>query len=191
MANKVKFNIREVHYAKRTETGHATPVALPGAVSIALEPQGERSPFYADGVEYYVSNANTGYEGDLEVALIDDDFRKEILGEVADNENVLFESANVEPTHFAFGFTIDGNDGPVKFWFYNCTATRPATNAETNTETKEPKTDSITITAIPNEDGYVRAKSTATTTASVLEDWYSSVVDFTPVTPPEPQEGNL
>ena len=59
MANKVKFNLCDVYYAlleKNTETTaeYATPVRLPGAVSLSLDPEGEQEPFFADGVEYYI-----------------------------------------------------------------------------------------------------------------------------------------
>ena len=53
--NKVKFNIKNVHYAKlikNEETGKitfVTPVPMPGAVSLSLDPNGEPSVFYADG----------------------------------------------------------------------------------------------------------------------------------------------
>lgn len=181
MANKVKFNIRDCHYATRTESGGAvtygTPVALPGAVSLSLSPSGDRSPFYADGIEYYVTIGNTGYEGDLEVALIDDTFRQTILAEETDTNNNLFEDAMAEPVHFALSFTVDGNEGPIKFWFYDCTVTRPDLNAQTNTETKEPQTDTLSITAIPcSVSGYVRCKSTATTSDADLAAWNNAVV---------------
>ena len=69
--NKVKFNIKNVHYAKlikNEETGKitfATPVPMPGAVSLSLDPNGEPSVFYADGYAYYTISNNQGYEGDL------------------------------------------------------------------------------------------------------------------------------
>lgn len=179
MANKVKFNIHDVHYAVKTSSGYGTPVALPGAVSISLEPQGDSNAFYADGIKYYITNTNTGYQGDLTVALIPDSFRKQILGEIEDSKNVMFEKHSVEPVHFALGFTIDGNDKAVKFWFYDCTATRPTTAGETTTESKEPQTDTINITAIPTTDGYVRAKTSAETDATVYAGWYEDVVEYT------------
>lgn len=73
--NKVKFNICNCHYAlqktqENGEMGFETPVAMPGAVSIALDPNGEPESFYADGIEYYIIANNMGYDGDLELALI-------------------------------------------------------------------------------------------------------------------------
>ena len=84
--NKVKFNIRNVHYAKLTvsETGEVTfakPVPMPGAVSLSLDPNGEPSVFYADGYAYYTISNNQGYEGDLELALVPESFRTDILKE--------------------------------------------------------------------------------------------------------------
>ncbi len=56
--NKVKFNICNVHYALLTlgtdgAVSFGTPVAMPGAVSLSLDPNGEPSNFYADGYAYY------------------------------------------------------------------------------------------------------------------------------------------
>ena len=89
MGNKVKYNLKNVHAAKLTETvadgvtafTYAAPKAIPGAVSISLDAEGESSPFYADGIVYFRSVTNNGYSGDLEIALIPEWFRTEILQE--------------------------------------------------------------------------------------------------------------
>ena len=53
-ANKVKYGLKNVHYAVATETGgtltYATPVPIPGGVSLTLEPKGEKAEFYADAL---------------------------------------------------------------------------------------------------------------------------------------------
>lgn len=175
--NKVKFNIKSLHYAKKTAEGYSTPVALPGAVSISLKQQGDLSDFYADGVKYYVSSSNGGYQGDLEVARITDDFRETILKETKDTNNVLIEDANAHTEEFAIGFEVDGNIAPIKFWFFNCTATRPDVEATTNEGKKDPKTDTISLSCAPSADGNVRAKTTANTPENVLSTWYSKVYE--------------
>lgn len=180
---KVKFNIKNVHYAVKNTTGepagttYATPVAIPGAVSISLEQQGELTPFYADGVKYYTSASNGGYEGDLEVALIPDSFRKDVLGEVEDENGVLFEDANAQTVEFALGFQVDGDKNPTLFWFYNCTATRPSVDATTTEDTKEPNTDTLTISCGAADDGTVRAKTTDTSYETVKSTWFTKVYE--------------
>ena len=79
--NKIKYGIKNVYYAICTlapngSATYATPKALPGAVSISLDQQGDTNKFYADNIVYYTSVANNGYEGDLEVAMLTDDFLK-------------------------------------------------------------------------------------------------------------------
>ena len=53
--NKVKFGLSNVHIAKITEEDGAitygTPFAMPGAVSLSADPEGETTPFYADNIK--------------------------------------------------------------------------------------------------------------------------------------------
>lgn len=53
--NKVKFNLKNVHYALLTLTdnvpSYGTPVPMPDAVSLSLDANGEPENFYADGIE--------------------------------------------------------------------------------------------------------------------------------------------
>lgn len=152
--NKVKFGIKNCYYAVATigtngSATYATPVALPGAVSMSLSPEGEMTPFYADDIIYYTSPANAGYSGDLELAIVPDAFKTAVLGFAADSNGVIYEDANAETVHFALTFEFSGDVHKKRGVLYNCTASRPAVASSTITETKEPQTESITITATP------------------------------------------
>lgn len=184
--NKVQFNLKNVHYAVLTyETSTpnwASPVPVPGAVSLSLEQQGEITKFYADGIVYYQSTSNNGYEGDLTMARFPDQMRQDIWGDtLSATDNVLIENANTQPKPFALLFQIDGDVTNALYCLYNCTATRPNIESETNSDTKEPKTEACTISAVPLGDGNVRAKTTATTTEEVIKRWFEKV--YVPQTP--------
>lgn len=135
MGNKVKYNLKNVYAAKLTETpgedgvvtySYATPQAIPGAVSISLSAEGESSPFYADGIVYFRTVTNNGYSGDLEIALIPEWFREEILQETLDENGVLIEqSNNAESVKFALLFEFDGDVNAIRHVLYNCTASVP------------------------------------------------------------------
>lgn len=183
--NKVKFNLCNVHYAPITvaEDGSITfetPVPIPGAVSISLDPTGEPESFYADGIEYYVINNNQGYDGDLEVAMIPEGFRTVILKEEADNNQVLVENANSETGSFALLFEFDGDIRKIRHVLYNCSASRPSIASKTNEENKEVQTETLSVKARPMANGYVKAKTGDSTTAEVYNAWYQSV--YQPVT---------
>ena len=180
-ANKVKFNIKNVHYALLTETDGTvtwgTPKAIPGAVSISLEASGEITPFYADGIVYYQASSNSGYEGDLEMALIPDDFRMDVLKEEKDDKGVLIENANVETAKFALLFEFDGDQKSVRHVLYNCTATRPSLTGETTEATKTPSTETLSISAAPLADGRVKVKTGTDTDEATYNSWYQKVYE--------------
>lgn len=178
--NKVKFNICNVHYALITvdddgDVTFGTPVAMPGAVSLSLEPNGEPSNFYADGYAYYTISNNMGYEGDLELAMVPESFRTDVLKESLDDNSVLVESANVETANFALLFEFDGDVKKIRHVLYNCSAARPNIESATNEEEIEVQTETLAITAAPLANGYVKAHTGDSTTDTVYTGWYSSV----------------
>lgn len=178
--NKVKYNLKNAHYAMLTvdEEGtvsYASPVALPGAVSISLDANGEPENFYADGVAYYVINNNMGYDGDLELAMIPEDFRVSALNETLDDKKVLIENANTELNPFALLFEFDGDVKHIRHVLYNCSASRPGIEGKTNEENREVQTETLSIKAKPLASGVVKAKTGDSTDAAVYADWYKAV----------------
>ena len=188
MANKIKYGIKNVYYAVATlaannSATYDTPVALPGAVSLTLDPEGDNNIFYADNIAYYTSYANNGYSGSLELALIPDAFRKDVLGEIEDNKDVLVEEQGAPSVHFALMFQFEGDEKATRHVMYNCVASRPTTNGSTKEASIEPQTETINLTAtsVYNaslDKDIVKARTSDTTDSTTYSGWFTSV--YTP-----------
>ncbi len=185
MPNKIKYGLKNVYYAVATiaadgSATYDTPVALPGAVSISLEPQGDTTPFYADNVAYWTGISNTGYEGDLEVARLTDAFKTDILGYITGGNGLVAEDANANPVHFALLFQFEGDVKATRHVMYNCTASRASAAGNTKSETIEPQTETVTITATSVyvaalETDIVKAETNESTTSTVYDAFFTAV----------------
>ena len=192
--NKVRFGLKNAHYAKATfdeegNVSYATPKRIPGAVSLSLDAEGGTENFYADDIAYYILNNNSGYEGDLELALIPEDFLKEILHENEDANGVLAENANVEFERFAFLFEFTGDVRAIRHVLYCCSASRPSMEGETKEDEKEVQTEELSLIASALANGYVKAKTSSNTSKAVYDSWYDEVY-MPPVTPEEEEGGD-
>ncbi len=150
---KVKYGLKNVHYAVATideinNTATYGPVKpWPGAVNLSLDPQGGTNIFRADNIDYWIGQSNTGYQGDLETALVPDDFRKDVLGEVEDSNGVILENTGAKTKYFALLFQFEHDDKAARHVMYKCSATRPAVAGQTTEEEISPTTETTTITA--------------------------------------------
>lgn len=181
MANKVKYGLKNVHYAPITNTGgvitYGTPKRIPGAVNLTLDPQGDPADFYADDTKYFSQYANNGYSGSLEVALVPDEFKIDILGFKEDENGVLFEDANATTSEFALLFEFSGDKNATRHVLYNCTASRPSVSGATKGQNIEVQTETMNITAAPAIDsGLVKAKAEPGQTG--YDTWYTTVYTF-------------
>ena len=151
--NKVRYGLKNCFYSVATinsSTGTATyttPVSLPGAVSLSLDAQGDTSRFYADNIVYFVSSANNGYEGTLELAKIPETFLTDVLGYTADTSGVIVESTAASTVHFALTFQFEGDAHARRHVLYNCTASRPTISGATIEDTITPQTETINLSA--------------------------------------------
>jgi phi13 family phage major tail protein len=180
--NKVKFGLKNCHYAIATlgEGGivtFGTPVAMPGAVSLSLDAEGENSPFYADDGVYYMVANNNGYSGDLEIALIPESFLTDVMHETEDANGVIVENKDVEPEHFALLFEFSGDKRKIRHVMYYCSATRPSVSGNTKEDSTEVQTETLTITASPLPSGIVKAKTGENTSDATYNGWYNTVYE--------------
>lgn len=198
-ANKVKYGLKNVHYALVTETvatdgsgaitsSYGTLKALAGAVSLSLSSSASKSVFRADDSDYFVSYGQGGYEGDLEVARVNESFLKDVLGYKEDDDNILVEDSDAMKTvnYFALVFEFDGDQQETKHCLYKCSASRPNVASQTTGEGGQidPQTETVTITAVPraDTDKYIHIQTQDTTSTAVTAAWYSAVPvpTFTP-----------
>lgn len=185
--DKVLFGFKNVYYSKITESNGQITYATPkkfaddgaGAVSVALSPRGETYEKYADDVLWFGHAVNQGYEGELVMTLVTDDFKKDIMGYTEDTNGALLEKADVTFANFAFGFEVQGNENPTRTWYYYCTIARP--NDEANTKeaamSTNDKTMSLIVSPRPTDEAVkISMKKSATNTAK-FEAFFNSVYE--------------
>lgn len=191
-ANKVKYGLKNVHYALVTETvatdgtgaitsSYGSLKALAGAVSLSMSSSASKSVFRADNEDYFVSYGHGGYEGTLEVARVNEDFLKDVLSLKEDTDKILVEDSDAFKTvnYFALVFEFDGDQRETKHCLYKCSASRPDIASQTTGEggSTDPQTESLTITAVPRADAdkYIHIQTQESTSTAVSAAWYTAV----------------
>lgn len=183
--NKVKFGLKNCHYALLTETivdnrtvySYGTPKRIPGAVSLSMDMQGGLSRFFADDIAYYTTYSHQGYEGDLEIAEIPESVSIDIFGDTKDENGAIVETNLLQPKEFAFLFEFDGDQKATRHVLYKCTMTRPGLTGNTKEDTAEPQTSTLTLSAAPRGDGKVHTRTSSSMDSSTYDGWYDEVYD--------------
>lgn len=168
MANKIEYGLQDVYYSIVTETltggvwseSYATPVRMIGARSISLSANSENTNFPADNnAKYFTQYVNSGYEGTLTMAILDDTFRSAVLGETIDTNSNVTETINDTPKVFALLFQFEGDDKNVRHVMYRCTAGQPDISSQTKDTSIEPNEIAIPISCSGRmSDGKVKAR---------------------------------
>ena len=122
-------------------------------------------------------NNNSGYTGDLELALVPESFLVDILHEEEDTNGVYAENTDTEVEHFALLFEFDGDIRKTRHVMYNCTCARPTIESATTEDPKEVQTETLSLTATALVNGYVKAKTGTNTSSDVYSSWYEAVYE--------------
>lgn len=160
--NKILYGIEKCYVALLTETEegitYGTPFPVKGARGLNMDPQGELTKIFADNIVYFKANSNQGYEGDLVLLITPEEFLTQILGQTKDTNGAVFENADDKIARFALMFEGKGDEKARRWVFYDCTATRPSRENNTQEESVEAGEDTMTITMSPRtSDKMVKA----------------------------------
>lgn len=153
MANKVEFGISQLHVGTYTiaQDGTVTlgtPYHQKGAVSLGLEEQSDKNDFYADNIIYWSGYSGGSFEGDLEVAMFDDDFKTQFLGYQTLTNGGLANVQNATKPNVYVAFQVEGDAESRRIIFYNCALGVIGREYATIEDSKEPATETLNITCV-------------------------------------------
>ena len=150
MPNKVEFGISNLHVGTYVDNNGTitlgTPYHQKGSVSFSPEEKSDSSNFYADNIAYYSTFSGGSIEGDLEVAMFDDDFKTQFLGYVALTDGGLANVKNATKPNVYIAFQVEGDVESRKVILYNCALGATTREYSTIEESKEPTTETIPVT---------------------------------------------
>lgn len=151
MANKVEFGISNLHVGTYTVADDetvtlGTPYHQKGAVSFTPEQSSENNDFYADDITYWSGYSDGSIEGELTVAMFDDEFKTQFLGYAALTNGGLANIKGAAKPNVYIAFEVKGDKEKRRAIFYNCALGVIGRSYETINENKEPTTETLGVT---------------------------------------------
>lgn len=179
--NKVMYGLKNVTLFPLTDDGtkitYDGPIKFRGAVSLSLDPEGDKIEFEADNTTYYTADNNQGFSGKLEMALMPFEVSSVVLGDVRDTNGVILQSMKAGQA-VAMAFEFDGDVKAVRHVLYNVTFSRPSENGETRGKKGDVKSSEFEIVAALHPYFNVaKSKTDATTNDTAYQSWYTKVYE--------------
>ena len=115
-------------------------------MSFSPEEQNEQNVFYADNIAYWSGYSGGTIEGDLEVAMFDDDFKTQFLGYQALTDGGLALVKGATKPNVYVAFQVEGDAESRRVILYNCSLGGISREYNTIEENKEPTTETIPVT---------------------------------------------
>lgn len=149
---KVQFGISNLHVGTYTDTNGTVTLGTPyhqkGAVSFNPESDSEQNDFYADNIIYWSGYSGGKIEGDLEVAMFDEEFKTQFLGYRTLASGGLAAVKNPTRPNVYIAFQVETDDTPIRVMLYNCTLGNISREYSTITDSKEPQTATVPVTCV-------------------------------------------
>jgi phi13 family phage major tail protein len=162
MADKIRYGISNVHIGLYTVAADGTvtmgtPMHIPGAVSMSMDPESEENVFYADNTAYYTGYSDNGYTGELVMALFPDAFLTTFMNyvELADGGIAQIKGGSKPSVYIAF--QGEGDQEGRRGILYNVSLGSIQQEHNTKEDTVEPDTETLPFTCSgDNKTGIVK-----------------------------------
>lgn len=159
--NKVRFGLSDVHVGTYTDNAGTvtlgTGQAIPGAVSLNLDPEVAESIFHADNVKYFVKNQSNGYTGDLVMAKFPDSFKTAFMNYVAMTGGGTGETKLLGNKPVYISFEVQGDKQARRTILYNVELGAITEEHNTVEDEIEVQTESLNINVVgDNTTGLVK-----------------------------------
>lgn len=181
MANRVNWGLAASAWGKITRDAngddvYGTPVMFLGDRQINWDPSGDLINVYADGTVIYTGRQNSGYTGSMELTNLDDEFAKWVLSEEVDSKNVQYEIKEPPVNRFYLIWEWIQDAKNTRHIMYNITASRPSMSATTagDGDTKTAQYRTLNMTAIPRNDGIVKASTRVDVDNTTYNGWFDA-----------------
>ena len=181
MPNRVNWGLAASAWGKitRDAQGHdvyGAPVMFLGNRQVNFDPAGDLVKVFADGTVIYTGRQNSGYTGSLELTNLDDNFAQWALSESVDGNNVQFEEKEPTVNRFYLMWEWVQDAKNTRHIMYNITASRPSMSATTSGDgdTKTAQYRTLNLTAIPRDDGIVKASTRVDVNETIYSNWFAS-----------------
>ena len=181
MPNRVNWGLAASAWGTITvdANGHdvyGAPNMFLGNRQVNWDPAGDLIKVFADGTVIYTGRQNSGYTGSMELTNLDDDFAKYVLSESVDSKNVQYEEKEPTVNRFYLLWEWIQDAKNTRHVMYNITASRPSMSATTagDGDTKTAQYRTLNMTAIPRDDGIVKASTRVDVDSTIYNNWFSS-----------------
>ena len=168
--NKVEFGISNLYVCTYSDNAGTvtlgTPVAVPGAVTLTLEPEGDDNTFYADNTAYWSSFSDNGFSGSIEVAMFDDTFKKSFLGYLELDDGGVAQIKGATKPSVCLMFQSEGDAEARRGILYNVSLGNINRSYNTTEDTVEVDTETLDITVVGDNTTKIVKVSYPTTAAA-------------------------
>lgn len=151
--NKVEFGISNLHVGTYnvSSTGVVslgTPYHQKGAVSLSLDPESDKSDFFADNIKYWSGYVDNGFSGTVKAARFDTAFKTQFLGYAALSGGAIGKVKTATKPNVYLAFEAEGDAEKRRVLLLNATLGEIKREFATIEDKKEPATEELDINVI-------------------------------------------